>query len=459
MEESELPQDRLATTTEKGHRVYINPLVIRGHFRKLRENISGILVIIYLAIPWIKIHGTPILLLDITHRNFSIFGFQFWADDGPLLFFILAGFIFLIAFLTALAGRIWCGWLCPQTLFIEMIYRKIEEWVEGPAKKRTGRNKEPWSLSKGFIKTTKWTIYIIISWILTHTFLAYFIGISRVQEIILLSPSENMGNFIFILISTGIILFDFGWFREQFCIIACPYGRFQSVLLDANSLIVGYDASRGEPRSGSMSHKKGDCINCKKCIEVCPTGIDIRRGLQMECIACTSCIDACDEMMLKVKKPSGLIRYTTENKLKGINQSSSLRTYIYAGILISLILGFGLSIKQKQVATFTIIRVVGDPYKIANNRIINQFSVSLRNRSSSEVIVELRIDQNPEDIALVCPLNNEPLSAQAHKRIPFFIMVSPEHYKEENTVILKLHIKDGKKETTLHREIILAGPQ
>lgn len=313
----ELHPDRLATTDAQGRRIALYPADVRGFFRRKRTQVQAILVIIFLVLPWVRINGQQALLLDIAQRRFEIFGLSLRAHNAPLLFFVFAAGAFGLFFVTAVWGRVWCGWACPQTVFIDGVFRKIERWVEGSALERRKLDAAPLSLQKFLKKFGKWSLYIFATLILTHSFLAYFVGTGPLAEMIRKNPSENWGSFLFMVFSSAVILFDFAWFREQFCTIVCPYGRFQSVLMDRGSMIVAYDVDRGEPRATpqakalSKAHNSnlGDCVNCYRCVQVCPTGIDIRRGLQMECIACTACIDACDEVMTKVKKPTGLIRY------------------------------------------------------------------------------------------------------------------------------------------------------
>lgn len=307
----ELPEDRLASTTATGKRVYIHPASVSGVFKRWRNKIHTVFILIFLMLPWTKVAGHQTVLLDIANRKFSLFGVTFWAHDAPMLVLVFLTFVLTMGLVTALFGRVWCGWACPQTVFIESVYRRVEEWIEGTPHQRSRLDSAPLSVSKVVKRVVKWGLFIGISLVITHSFLAYFVGSSNLIGMISQSPSQHPGPFIMIVISTAIIAFDFGWFREQFCIIACPYGRMQSVLMDDHSLVVAYDATRGEPRKQDRhdTASTGDCINCYRCVQVCPTGVDIRRGVQLECIMCTACIDACDSVMDKINKPKGLIRY------------------------------------------------------------------------------------------------------------------------------------------------------
>ena len=323
---------RLDTTDEHGHRVYVHPHDVRGKWINLRKKIFFFLIMVYLVIPWVYINGKQIVLLDLPKRTFYIFGTTFYGHDAPLLVFLLLGFLFFISFVTSMWGRIWCGHACPQTVFIEMFFRPIERLVEGSGPKRDKLEKAPWGVEKIIKRSLKWFLFLLISLHITHSAIGYFVGTHNLVHISMQSPTENLSLFFLMLFCTGVILLDFGWFREQFCIIACPYGRFQSIAMDENSLIVAYDTKRGEPRRrtpGIDKDHEGDCVNCRRCVNVCPTGIDIRNGLQMECIACTMCIDACDEIMQKISKPKGLIRYTSENELNHKKSKRSPRVFIY----------------------------------------------------------------------------------------------------------------------------------
>ena len=315
--EFELHPDRLSTTDEQGRRIFLHPADVQGFFRTWRTRVQAVLLLFFLFLPWVEIQGRHALLLDLAQRRFEIFGLSLRAHNAPLLFLVFAAAAFGLFFTTAIYGRIWCGWACPQTVFIDGVFRRIEKWVEGSALERRKMDKEPFTLKKLSKRSLKWTLYLAATLVITHSFLAYFVGTDKIAEMIQKPPAENWGSFLFMLVSTAIILFDFAWFREQFCTLVCPYGRFQSVLMDKASMIVAYDTSRGEPRATPQAKiiaknhntQVGDCVNCYRCVQVCPTGIDIRRGVQMECIACTACIDACDDVMTKIKKPTGLIRY------------------------------------------------------------------------------------------------------------------------------------------------------
>lgn len=393
----ELHPTRLGTTDEKGRRIMPQPKDVSGRWKNRRSIFYSLLLVVYLVLPWIYIDGAQWVLLDIPKREFTLFGALFHAYDSVYLIFVFLGFMLAIAFVTSVWGRVWCGWACPQTVFIDFIYRKVERVIEGSARKRKALNAAPLSFGKILKKGAKWTVFLIISLHIVHSFLGYFVGTRELLSISFQSPSENWTLFVIMLTLTAIVLFDFGWFREQFCIIACPYGRFQSVLMDDNSLVVAYDEKRGEPRraKGLPASDEGDCISCSKCVKVCPTGIDIRRGVQMECIACTMCIDACDEIMRKVGRPEGLIRYSSANELEGKKRKIGARSFLYIFLFLVVFVSgaYGLKMRGELAAQF--LRMQGEPFsKIvtdAGDFYLNRFEarIKVNGRRGGEVSLTL----------------------------------------------------------------------
>lgn len=382
----ELHAEMLGTTDEAGHRVYIHPEDVRGPWRDRRKIVYWFLILLYFTLPWINWGGKQILLLDIANREFTFFGNTFFAHDAPFVFFIFVTIVLGFGFLTAEWGRVWCGWGCPQTVFIDAVYRPIERLIEGRSRARKNLDKAPWSFEKLWKRTLKWTLFLIISMHLSHTFLGYFIGTRKLFWITMGSPSEHWTAFITMWVVTAIFLFDFGWFREQFCLIACPYGRFQSVMMDEHSLVVTYDPVRGEPRRNHGvvdREKEGDCIDCQACVKVCPTGIDIRRGTQLECIACTNCIDACDEIMGKLGRDPGLIRYDSEIEMKGGKRNLfRFRPMLYAFLIAVVLTVFGYSLGKRNELRLQFIRSGSQPFNVVptsngGEEIINRYKVSI----------------------------------------------------------------------------------
>lgn len=376
--------EKLATLDEQGHRVFVHPEDVKGKWRDRRTALYWVLIIIYFTLPWIKYGGKQIILLDLVNREFTFFGRTFFSHDGPLVFFVFLSFVLVFGFITAQWGRLWCGWACPQTVFIDQIYRRIEVMIEGKARKRKALDKSPLSFNKIWKRALKWTLFTLVSMHLSHTFLGYFVGTRELFQITLNQPEEHMTLFIIMWSVTGVLLFDFGWFREQFCIVACPYGRFQSVMMDEHSLVVAYDQKRGEPRRNSVAKEdEADCIDCNHCVKVCPTGIDIRKGTQLECISCTQCIDACDEIMGKVGLPEGLIRYESLAEIEGIERKTLRpRPVIYLTALVITIVVFIFALKSRNDLKVQFIRASQSAFQEikregGEREIVNHYKISV----------------------------------------------------------------------------------
>ncbi len=463
---SELPESRLKTTDEKGNRVYLFPEDITGFWKTRRRAFYYILIFLYLFLPWIYIDGKQWVLLDIPKRTFRIFGFEFFGHDGPLLFFLLAGFILTIAFITSIWGRVWCGWACPQTVFIDAIYRNIEKLVEGKARARKALAAGPWTFEKVWKRALKWLLYILVSLHIVHSFLGYFVGTHKLFWITMTTPTEHWALFLTMLVMTGIILLDFGWFREQFCIIACPYGRFQSVAMDDNSMIVAYDSKRGEPRraKGLPKDQEGSCIDCNRCVKACPTGIDIREGTQLECIACTMCIDACDEIMVKLKQPTGLIRYTTENELKGVKKPKiQARSVIYLLLLSALATGlyFSLSLRQQlQVQIFKSSKEAAYQeikLKDGDKRYINHFRLKAFIASVDDTKYKIELKENNLGLKLTVPEEEFVLRSQNYE-VPVFIEFDKSILTNGQRFISILVKNIDTDKIIIEKEVRLVGP-
>lgn len=381
---AELPSlDALASINPDGSRNFIHTADVRGRFTTLRALIGWILIALYVLLPWIPINGNPAVFLDVRRGQYHLFGLTFVSQDLWLAFFLLTGVGFALFFATALWGRVWCGWACPQTVFLEHIYRRIERWIEGDAAARRRLDRGPWNAGKVRRRGIKWALFIAISFAIAHVFLSYFISLPELYHMMRGAPARHWGLFLFAAVLTGVLFFNFAWFREQFCIILCPYGRLQSVLLDDDSVVIGYDARRGEPRGKLGAAGAGDCIDCQRCIHVCPTGIDIRQGLQMECVSCSNCIDACDDIMRKVGRPTGLIRYDSMNALAG-RPSRIIRPrvilYTVLGIFGAAATAFAFS--GLQSATISALRMTGAPFYVADGVVRNQFLIRIVNKEN-----------------------------------------------------------------------------
>ena len=440
----------LSTMTLDGTRRWLYPVRSKGRYDRRRLVVAWGLIVLFIALPLVRINGKPSVLLHLASREFTFFGTTFFPTDTFLLLLILVGSVASIILLTALLGRVWCGWGCPQTVYLEYVFRPIERLIEGAEHVRKRRNEGPWTLDKIWRKSLLYTIYLVISLGLAHVFLAYFVGWDDLSGWLTNSPFERTGAFFTMAFTTGLILFDFAYFREQMCTIACPYARMQSVLLDPDSLIVSYDPSRGEPRARRGKKKLdqeaageiaalGDCIDCGACVRTCPTGIDIRDGLQMECVACTQCIDACDAIMDNINRPRGLIRYTSEKAIAGEPvKKLRPRTLIYLGLILVIFASLIASVATRNDFDINVGRATGQPFvELPDGRIANRLRLRVRN-------------QTPATVSYVVDVV-DPSDAEVQ-----FVGVSPvvlepgQMKRSEVFVILSAHaIPGGRRQTTL----------
>ncbi|QNN24824.1 cytochrome c oxidase accessory protein CcoG [Planctomycetales bacterium ZRK34] len=393
------PEQRVLSTLENdGSRRWLKPRVSKGRFLTARRIVAYALIVLFTALPYIPINGKPAILLDIVHRQFTLFGFTFLPTDTILLALFMVGLIISIFLMTALLGRVWCGWACPQTVYLEFVYRPIERLLEGTIG-RGGASKRDMA---GWRSVVRFVVYLIISMFLAHTFLAYFVGVEALFKWVQSSPFEHPIAFVVMAATTFLMMFDFTYFREQMCIIACPYGRFQSVMLDRNSLIIGYDEQRGEPRGRfergvpDSERKHGDCIDCLNCVTTCPTGIDIREGLQMECVACAQCVDACDSVMDKIGRPRGLIRYSSQAAMSAKPDEKPRllrpRVIFYPALLLIIATIFTVVFSSKGTADVMITRNYGSPFaRMGDDRISNSLRLKIVNRTADPAAYRIAV--------------------------------------------------------------------
>jgi cytochrome c oxidase accessory protein FixG len=432
----------LSTLNRDGSRRWIRPKLSKGRFYRQRLVTAWALIATFTLIPILKLGGKPLMLFDIPKREFTFFGATFLPTDTFLLMLLLFSIFIGIFLVTAVLGRVWCGWACPQTVYMEYLYRPLEVLIEG------GRNRQLELDAEGADarRLLKNVVFLAVSAFLANTFLAYFVGWGQLLDWMTSPPTHHPVAFAVMFGTTLLMFFDFAYFREQTCIVACPYGRFQSVLLDRQSLIVGYDSGRGEPRAKWRKKEErtaGDCIDCHLCVSTCPTGIDIREGLQMECIHCTQCIDACDEVMDRIGLDQGLIRYTSQAELEsGKGSFLRPRLVVYSAILLVMFGAFAFSLAGKQTADVTLLRGLGAPFSILpSGEVSNQIRIKIANRSPEErsYLIEL---ESAGDLTLVAPENPLHVAAGETQMTAAFI-TAPTSAFADGEAGLTLRIGDG----------------
>src|SRR6056297_2476477 len=454
-------RDSIGTMTEYGKRNFIFPKKPSGRYYNYRKYVSYFLLIFLIAAPFVKINGHQFLLFNVLDRRFNIFGLPFWPQDFHLMVVSMIIGVIFIALFTVAYGRIFCGWMCPQTIFLEMVFRRIEYWIDGDRGAQIKLDRQPWNAEKIRKRTIKWIIFFIISFIIANVFLAYLIGSDKLIAYITDGPMLHLSTLISLLIFTAVFFWVFAWFREQVCIIACPYGRMQGVLLDNKSIVVAYDHKRGEGENGRKKFRKnedrealghGDCIDCFQCVNVCPTGIDIRNGTQLECVNCTACIDECDTIMEKVDLPKGLIRYASEAeiekkekfkftpRLKGYTAVLTILTGIFIGMLF-----------LRNDLEADILRLPGQLYEHKEGNIIsNVYTYKLLNKTTKDVNdVSFKLMSHKGTVKLVRNENFE-VPAQDLAEGTLFIEIHNAAIKTDKEK-LKIGVYSGDKliETTL----------
>lgn len=391
-------RDKVATVDKSGKRIWVFPQKPKGKLYNLRTWLSVLYLAVFFTLPFIKVNGHPFFLINVLQRKFILFGQIFWPQDFFIFGLGMIIFIVFIALFTVVFGRVFCGWACPQTIFMEMVFRKIEYWIEGDAAQQKLLKKAPWNTDKIVKKSAKWAIFWIVSFIIANAFLAYIIGIDELEKIVSEPISKHLGGFIAIVIFTCVFFFVYSWFREQVCTVVCPYGRMQGVLLDRNSLVVAYDYKRGENRAKfnkKQERTAGDCIDCNQCVKVCPTGIDIRNGTQLECINCTACIDACNAMMNAVGFEPNLIRFASESNIaenKPARFTGRIKAYSVVMVLLLGVLVYLLS--SRTDVGISVLRTPGQLYQEQPN---HQFSNLYNFRFLNKTYQEKELTLKPEN--------------------------------------------------------------
>ncbi|MBS1773169.1 MAG: cytochrome c oxidase accessory protein CcoG [Bacteroidetes bacterium] len=399
-------RDKVATVDKQGKRIWIFPQKPKGKLYNARTLLSVLYLIILFTLPFIKYKGHPIFLINILERKFILFGQIFWPQDFFIFGLGMVLFIVFIALFTVVFGRVFCGWICPQTIFMEMVFRKIEYWIEGDAAEQRILKKQAWNTEKILKKVAKWAAFWALSFLISNMFLSYIIGIDELEKIMSEPVSQHLGGFTAIIIFTTIFFFIYSWMREQVCTVICPYGRMQGVLLDKNSVVVSYDHVRGEPRGKFKKNEErefGDCIDCLQCVKVCPTGIDIRNGTQLECTNCTACIDACNRMMEAVNLPTGLIKYASENSIsKKQPYRFTGRMKAYTAVMILLLAVEGYLLASRTDVGVTVLRTPGQLFQQQqNNQLSNLYNYKFLNKTYQDKKLELKPENFEGTITLV----------------------------------------------------------
>ncbi|HJK91903.1 MAG TPA: cytochrome c oxidase accessory protein CcoG [Polyangiaceae bacterium LLY-WYZ-15_(1-7)] len=438
-----------SSLNKDGSRNFVQPADVKGRFTRFRYVVFAALIVIYLALPFIQINDRPAVFLDLPHRRFYLFGSSFNAQDFWLFFFLLTGLAFLLFVVTTLFGRVWCGYACPQTVFLEGVYRRIERFIEGPRNARIKRNAGPMNGDKLWRKGLKHVLFILLSLFFAHFFLSYFVSLPSMLEMIGGPPSDHPEAFAWMAGMSIVLYFNFAWFREQLCLIICPYGRLQSTLLDDDTLIIGYDVDRGEPR-GKKSKKQpekevGDCIDCKRCVNVCPTGIDIRNGLQMECIGCAACIDACDEVMDKLGRDRGLVRYDTQKALEGgVRRFFRPRLLIYAGILVLWVVGVTFAFRSHEPFAANLLRPGGgEPFVVEDGIVRNTVQIHVVNKTDGEVTYTLSTPDEEGALEYVFPMAEVSLDGGGSRHVPVIVRLPREEMAEAPPIRVQVAPEDG----------------
>ncbi len=440
--------DRASSLRKDGHRNWVHPADVKGRFTTLRRIGFAVLIAIYAITPWIQVGGHPAVFLDIEDRKFYLLGATFNAQDFWLAFFLLTGIGFLLIVLTALAGRVWCGYACPQTVFLEGVFRRIERLIEGPRQQRIKRNAGPWSWDKVWRKTVKHTAFIALGLVVAHIFLSYFVSLPGVFEMVRHNPAQHPEAFAWAMGLTTVMYVNFAFFREQLCLIVCPYGRLQSVLMDKDSIIVGYDEKRGEPRGKAKDPDAGDCVDCNRCVVVCPTGIDIREGLQLDCIGCANCVDACDEVMSKLKRAPGLIRYDSLNGLEGEKKRflrPRLAFYAVLGV-VGLVVA-SLAIQSRTDFESNMLRQAGVPPFVLTDDggVRNSYEIHLVNKREEPAVFHL--EPATDGMSFVIPRTRVELPSLESTTIPVFATVPRDQLRDGLEANVEVSMEGAPEET------------
>ncbi len=450
--------DSVTTINADGSHHVLQPADVSGRFTIARRVVAALLMIVYAALPWIPVNGAPAVFFDVEMRRFHVFGLALVAQDLWVLFFAISGLGFLLFVVTSVLGRIWCGWACPYTVFLDHVFRRVERLIDGNHHQRRQLAAAPAGPVKIFKRVLKHGLYLLISALIAHIFLSYFISIPRLYSMMRQGPMAHATSFGVVAFLTGVLYYCFAHFREQFCVLMCPYGRLQSALTDNDTLVIGYDEKRGEPRGKATDPLAGSCVDCNRCVSVCPTGIDIRNGLQMECIGCAACIDACDDIMTKLRRPTGLIRYDSSSGLAGEKRRifrPRLLAYGLLGLLGLAALGVTVFFRAKPMNA-DVTRMRGPSFYADPAVVRNHFQLRLVNKRNQPMSFTVSLENAPAGYAITGLDGGLTLPAQQESARPLVVIVPKDSYKGPGTLTLKIHSQPG--DSTIRREIEFLGP-
>ncbi len=432
-------RDQVSTIDSEGKRVWVYPQKPKGRFHQYRAMVAIACLVLLFGMPFLRLNGEPLMLFNVLERKFIIFGMLFGPQDFALLGLTMITFMVFIILFTVIYGRLFCGWTCPQTIFMEMVFRKIEYLIEGDANKQRALNKAAMSAEKFVKKATKHIVFFIISFIIANTFLAYLISTDELFKLISEPLSEHVGDLTSLLIFTGVFYWVFAFFREQVCTVVCPYGRLQGVLLDKNSIVVAYDYMRGEKRGKLHKGEErtiGDCIDCHQCVAVCPTGIDIRNGTQLECVNCTACIDACDHIMDKVGLPRGLITYASEKGIaERVKLKMSPRIIGYSAVLVLLLGILSFALISRNDTESTILRTPGVMYQEnTDGTVSNLYNFKVNNKTHQDLPIQFKVHELNASIKII-GLDSVISKKEGSAQGSMFIFINPKELKKRSTKI------------------------
>ena len=455
-------RDSVATINKQGKRNYIFPKKPKGRYYNLRTLTSIIYLVVFFTLPFIKVDEEPLFMFNVVQRKFIFFGQVFWPQDFFIFAIGLLTFIVFIIFFTVVFGRVFCGWACPQTIFMEMVFRKIEYWLDGDMNEQRRLKEMSWTTYKIRKRATKMAVFYFISFIIANFFLAYVIGMDDVLAMVKEGVGANLGTFVSLLVFTTVFFFVYYWFREQVCIVVCPYGRLQGVLLDKKSIVVAYDYVRGEPRGKIKKEKEGkwdtgDCVDCFACVRVCPTGIDIRNGTQLECVNCTACIDVCNTIMEKVGKPMGLIRYESEENIAHSKKTKfNWRIAAYSFVLLLLTSALVVMLITRDDVDARVLRTAGQMFQtMPDGRISNLYNIKLINKTRKEIPVTMRLENMKGEITVV--QKDMVVPKESYFQTSFFVKIERQLVEKRKTPIVLGVYQGGKKIETINTTFLGPG--